>query len=99
MSEKWYCVEGWRYAPQIKEVEVEKSTESSVWVVDRYFTKTEKASRCARSSDYSRFFPSLDDARKWVRATLKGRVDNARELLQEAERLYANVDSIKVETK
>lgn len=61
-TETWFEVTSLQWGPSIRAVQVERSTESSVWINGR---------RSSRSSSYSRYFPTWDEAVEVVRRRMK----------------------------
>lgn len=45
----------------IKEVEVEKQTEKSIWIKNRY---NGKVTRCAKHSNYDNFWKTIEEAKQ-----------------------------------
>ena len=78
--ETWYCVNGYSGRSLIDAVQVERSTEKSVWVLDQHGRRT-KSSRYARRSSYDNYFPTWDEAHQFLTEEAEKKRDQARRRL------------------
>jgi len=65
----------------IKEVEVEKHTEHSVWVKSSY---NGKITRSAKRSNYSNFWETLEDAKEHLKEKYNRVIDSAERKIEQA---------------
>lgn len=86
MSGTWYRAEIGGFAPTIKPVEVERETESSVWIAGR---------RNAKRSEWRNYFQTWDDAHALLMSDAAERVAEARKRLQHANDRLGNVKGMK----
>lgn len=66
----------------IKEVEVEKHTEQSVWIKSSY---NGKISRSAKRSNYDNFWETLEDAKEHLKEKYNGIIDSAERNIEKAK--------------
>jgi len=72
----------------IKEIEVEKYTENSVWIKSSY---TGKVSRRARHSNYYNFWETLEDAKEHLKENYNRIIDSAERNIEKAK---ANLEAL-----
>jgi hypothetical protein len=84
VSETWYKV--CRYSDNIEAVNVERYTDSSVWI---------NANRRARKGDYDSFYPSWGDAHEAMLKTVNQTLRNSQLSLDRAEKQYAKVSAMR----
>lgn len=80
MSETWFRV--WLSFHEIRPFQVEKFTDSSVWIGGR---------RNVRLTNHMSYFPTWDEAHTHLLQRTKADLDSARQRLQRAQGLYGNV--------
>lgn len=84
----WYKVSlGWQ---MISPVEIEKETESSVWI---------NGCRRAKISTYENYFDSWDDAKQFLMDHAQKRVDSLRLQLERANGELGNIKGLKPTTE
>lgn len=74
------------YSPRIEEVEVERETDSSVWVSGR---------RRSKISEFESFFETWDEAHRHLMAVSHSKVDAARRDLERANSTHGNIKGMK----
>ena len=67
----------------IKEVEVEKHTEHSVWIKSSY--NNGKISRSAKHSNYDNFWETLEDAKEHLKEKYNRIIDSAERKIEKAK--------------
>lgn len=82
--EKFRAIAGYRV--EIKNVEVEKETASSIWINGR---------RNAKRSDYHNYFDTFQEAKDFCIAESQKRVDGARHQLNSANDVLGNAKGLK----
>lgn len=83
---KKYLTGGWRH-DLIGVVEIERETESSVWIDGR---------RSAKISRYEVYHDSWDQAKEYLMIKAERGLDSARRRLETAQGHYGNVKGLKV---
>ena len=73
----------------IKEIEVEKYTEHSVWIKSSY---NGKVSRSARHSNYDNFWETLEDAKKYLKDKFDRQINSAKTTIDLAESKLRELD-------
>lgn len=91
MTTTWF--ETKRYDIQITPVLVEKETEHSVMVVGRYGGK--EARRAAKSSEWSNFHRTWEDAHAYLLQREESKLSAARHALEAANSTFGNVKGMK----
>jgi hypothetical protein len=86
MSATWY--ETSNHGNPIKETEVERHTDSSVWITSAH---RKMADRRARITEYGCYFPTWEEARDYLLAQACQQVDLARSRLERAETYAAKI--------
>lgn len=76
MAVKYEALHGWHFStPTIKEVEIERETDKSVWIDGHRYSKL--------TCDIQ-YFDTIDDARDWIVACADERVEDAKKNVEEA---------------
>lgn len=86
----WYETD---YKKQIKPVDIEKFTDSSVWFSGK-FGRSE-VSRSARMSEYAQYHPTWDEAKAYLLSKAESKVFHARRQLDQAKSEYGNILGMK----
>lgn len=74
------------YRPEIKEVEVERETDSSVWISGR---------RRGKITDFESFFDTWEDAHSHLLKLSRANVDGARRHLEHVNSTHGNIKGMK----
>lgn len=98
MSETWYRTGGWGHL--IEEVQVVKSTEKSVivlekrWMIGGRDQEYQKV-RHAKRSEYSAYFPTWEEAHAYLLDKAEREVNGARLRLNDATGRLGNIKGLK----
>lgn len=79
----------------IEAVEVERETESSVWVVDTWRGERGNTRRHAKRSDWDNYFDTWEEAKAFLMAQAEAKVTAARRALDSANGELGNVKGLK----
>ncbi len=88
----WYKYDSFCFRDEefIKVVEVEKFTDKTVWI---------KGRRNSRSSQYDRYFPSFEEAKKFVIERFERRLQSAKDELYRCEARLQKIKNQEVPMK
>ncbi|MNK80828.1 hypothetical protein D3C87_1005580 [compost metagenome] len=87
MSETWFRIAPWSKAAKITEETFEKSTGS--------FLTPERGPRVAKSSAYSQYYPTWDEAHQALLEETEKDLTQARRALERAQGFHGNVKGMK----
>lgn len=91
MSATWYEVGKW--GDKIEPVEVERSTEQSVWVFNKW--RVDRVERRARVSEHACYFPTWEEAHAYLLDRAETRLAGARRALALAQSAHGNVKGMR----
>lgn len=87
MSELWFCIKSWSQTARISEEEFQKSTEN--------FLVRDGGQKVAKSTKYSEYYQSWDEAHKALLSRAEADLVQARRALERAQGFHGNIVGMK----
>jgi len=78
------------YGKRIRAIEIDKETDSSVWVDGRVRRKY---------TEFESFFDTFEQAKEWLLLESKARLDQSRRQLEREQSIYGNILGLKEQSK